>query len=242
MCTLTPLAAQPKGTSTKQQPKLSLVPSVGCMTDGQTGAVETPKRKDKSVAIPAGIASRLAYYRGAIGPGVLAPRGWHCLCTYGSGGINLFVSPRSFGFAELFSTHWEGFDGPVIQVSIAHGGTSGRFQVAKMIARVFPAHASFIRHVIKVALLPADDFPSGPYPTDKLKYLSKEMVEYQTPPNEDGLGTESSLLKSDAPISGLAMLFGTDPDLLHLHVRLPSELESLAPIIIRQAERDASRH
>ncbi len=240
LCTLTPLAAQPKGTSTKEQPKLSLVPFVGCKSDGQMGPVAAPK--GKLVAIPARSASRLAYYKSDFGVGVLAPQGWHCFCTYGSNGSSLFVSPRPFGSAELFSTQWNGFDGPAIQISAMFGDTSGRFSVARMIARVFPAHLSFVKSVIDEGIEPASDFPSGPYPSDKLTYLTNEMVEYQTPANADGLGTHSLLIKNGDPIRGVVILFDDALNLLHLHVRLPPELESLAPIIIRQAERDASRH
>jgi len=111
-----------------------------------------------------------------------------------------------------------------------------------MIARVFPAHLSFVKSVIDEGIEPASDFPSGPYPSDKLTYLTNEMVEYQTPANADGLGTHSLLIKNGDPIRGVVILFDDALNLLHLHVRLPPELESLAPIIIRQAERDASRH
>ncbi|HVN17333.1 MAG TPA: hypothetical protein VMU05_01125 [Dongiaceae bacterium] len=96
------------------------------------------------MAISAGAAERLAYYKAEYGVGVLAPRGWHCFGTYGSNGATLYVSPDPINAADLLSTSWKGFAGPAIQISVAEGGTSGRFEVAKTIARVFPKHKAFV--------------------------------------------------------------------------------------------------
>jgi hypothetical protein len=152
----------------------------------------------------------------------------------------LYVSPRPIKSADLFSTDWKGFTGTVIQISTENGDTSGRFGVAKIIARVFPAHMEFVRSVIAEEIEPANSFPSGPYPKDKLTYRTKEIVEYQTPPQTDGLGTNSRLLKNDTPISGVAILFGEEPNLLLLSIRLSPEMTDLAPAIIHQARRDAA--
>ncbi len=65
------------------------------------------------------------------------------------------------------------------------------------------------------------------------------MVEYRTPAQTDGLGTQSWLPKSDRPIDGVAILVGEDPDLLLLSVRLPSESNALTKVIVDQVERDA---
>ena len=83
------------------------------------------------------------------------------------------------------------------------------------------------------------DFPNGPYPSDKLAYKSDRIVEYRTPADFEGLGTQSYLVKSANPITGVAILTGKDPDLLHLAVRLRAELTHLAPVIIAQVEREA---
>jgi hypothetical protein len=37
---------------------------------------------------------------------------------------------------------------------------------------------------------PESDFPSGPYPKDKLIYRNDLVVQFQTPPHTIGLGTE----------------------------------------------------
>jgi hypothetical protein len=138
----------------------------------------------------------------------------------------------------LFSDSWKGFVGPVVQLSAEDGGTSGRFAVARIIARVFPAHWSFVRRVISEGIQPASNFPSGPYPNDKIVHKSNDLVEYQTPPQTEGLGTQSRLLKNTDPIRGVAMLVGLvkegEPSLLFLAVRLPSEMTGLSSAIIQQ--------
>jgi len=63
-------------------------------------------------------------------------------------------------------------------------------------------------------------------------------VEFLTPANTEGLGTQSRLLKNGDPINGVAILFGEDSNLLQLSVRLPTDLRYLAPIIISQTERE----
>jgi hypothetical protein len=136
--------------------------------------------------------------------------------------------------------HWSGFPGPAIEIATTYGDTSGRFGVARTIARVFPAHKAYVESVIRGGEEPASEFPFGPYPTDKLIYRSNSMIEYQTPANTDGLGTESSLLKKNGdPISGVAILVGREPNLVVPSIRLPSELAVLLPAIIHRAERDA---
>jgi hypothetical protein len=192
--------------------------------------------------IPAEVAQHLAYYKSEYGQiGALAPRGWHCFGTYGSSGTALYISPEPINGAEFFSAKSKDFGGPVIEMSMEYGGTSGRFGVARTIARVFPAHFSFARSVISEGLEPASDFPRGPFPKDRLTYRSNEIVEFQTPPYEKGLGTNSRLRADGTPIRGVAILHGQDTDLLQLSVRLPQESSKLTQIIIEQTERDAMR-
>lgn len=216
------------------------VPFVGCESDGQGGAVKAPGGQSKTMPIPAEPAQRLAYYKAEEGSGVLAPRGWHCFGTYGSNGATLYVSPDPINTADLFSTSWNGFAGPVIQISSMDGGTSGRFEVAKTIARVFPAHEAFVQAVIAEGIEPASSFPSGPYAGDTLKYRTKDIVEFLTPAHIDGLGTASRLQKNDNPISGAAILFGEEPNLLQLSVRLPRQASDLTQFIIQQTERETA--
>jgi hypothetical protein len=66
----------------------------------------------------------------------------------------------------LFSSDWKGFTGPAIQLSDSIGDTSGRFEVAAMIAKVFPAYSWFLKGVIDESIEPASAFPAGPLPKD----------------------------------------------------------------------------
>jgi hypothetical protein len=212
------------------------VPFVGCRADGQAGPMSAPNDKARVLPVSGEAARQLAYYKSFEGLGVLAPRGWYCFQVYGSNGGELYVGPHPITAANVYSG---GFDGPIIELAGESGDTSGRFGVARTIARVFPAHRGFVENVIEEGIEPASSFPFGPFPSDKLLYRGNEMVEYQTPANTDGLGTSSRLRKNASRISGVAMLLGQTPDLLQLSVRLPSNLADLASTIVQQAERDA---
>ena len=234
-----PSVIAPSESTTSTQ--TSSVPFVGCKSDGQTGPVDAPFGKSRVVNVDASEAQKLAYYQSDNEFGVLAPRGWYCFGTYGSDGVSLYVSPNKISGTELFSDKWHGFVGPVIQLSTESGDTSGRFGVAKVIARIFPTHKDFVASVIAEGIEPASSFPSGPYPKDILTYRSNELVEYQTPAETDGLGTNSNLQPDVNPISGVAMLMAedSDSDLLQLSVRLLPQQSELAAAIVQQVERDA---
>ncbi len=226
------------GAQAQAEPLVS-VPLVGCPSDGQLGPVPAPRRAVKRVALPSNFADKLAYYRPKNGPGVLAPRGWSCFSTYGSSGDTTYVSPTLISRRLLFSTDWKGFTGPVIQMSYEYGGTSGRFGVAAAIARVFPKYRDFVTAVQSEGLDPSTThFPTGPYKTDLLHYLKPSVVEYTTPANAKGLGTDSRLLLSSQPIAGVLLLTGADTDMVSLAVRLPPETSLFAPTIIQQVERE----
>lgn len=243
ICTSYLLFAQTKATTSPQRFAVS-VPFVGCKSDGQVGPLDAPTGKNKVVLISANTAKQLAYYKPERGPGVLAPLGWYCFGTYGSSGENLFLTPRPIDTANLFSTAWNGFTGAAIQITYEYGDTSGRFGVASIIARVFPAHRAFVQQVIAgdetVGIKPPNSYQYNPYPKDKLTYRSKEIVEYQTPAKTDGLGTDSRLHKNEHPISGAAILVGTTPNLIQLSVRLPQDQADLTQVIIDQVERDTA--
>lgn len=220
---------------------INQVPFVGCASDGQAGPQAAPTGQSKAVAISAASAQRLAWYKALYGPGVLAPRGWHCFSTYGSNGANLFISPGPIDAKTvLLPSDWKGFGGPAIQISIAEGGTSGRFDVAKVIARVFPAYKQFAQNVIAEGLEPASDFPFGPYPNDKLTDRGTNIVEFETPANTTGLGTDSRLLPSASPIDGVAIITGTDTDLIQLSAQVSTKDRDLIPLIVQQVESDAT--
>ena len=215
------------------------VPFVGCKADGQAGPMDAPTGKDPTLPIPAGIAQRVAFYT-AGGTGVLAPRGWFCFDIYGSSGGILFVSPEPLPAERFFGNGRQGFGGNIIELAFTWGESSGRVEVAQAIAGVFPSHKAFITRVVEMFDFVADEIPNGPYPTDKLTVTSDEVVEFETPAKNEGLGTSFWLPKNDTPISGVLMLIGKSPDLVQLSVRLPPNLADLAPVIIQQVERDAA--
>lgn len=232
------------GQATPQdQPKDAVVrvPFVGCESDGQVGPVKAPTGELKEVEIPADAAQRLAFYRSKYGLGTLAPRGWHCFGTYGSHGLTLYISPEPIKADDILSPNWKGFSGPGIQLSELSGDTSGRFAVARIVARVFPERSQFVQQVIHEGFEPESAFPTGPYPNDKMTQRGSNIVEFQTPANTEGLGTHSRLLRNDTPINGVVILYGNEPNLLQLSVRTSGQDGELATAIIEQIVRDTVR-
>jgi hypothetical protein len=131
---------------------------------------------------------------------------------------------------------WADYRGPEVTVTTTSGATSGRYAVARVIARVFPTHMAFVEDVIGEGVEPASNFPVGPYSTDKAISQTARMYEYQTPPNSEGIGGNN---KSEYPWDGVVILQGQAPDVLSITVRLPNESSNLASDIIKQAERDS---
>ena len=215
------------------------VPFVGCKSDGQVGPQDAPTGTTIEVPISAKAAAALAYYKAEQTLGVLAPRGWHCFGTYGSGGETLFVSPERVDTIDPLSIRNVGFRGPVVELSRRYGGTSGREFVAEVISRVFPAYTTFAKSVAHGP--PAIKFPSGPYP-DQVIYRAKSIVEFETPAQTRGLGTRFTVKPNGSPIDGVAIVIGDveEPDVLLVSVRLPAKLQSLAPAIIQQVELEAA--
>ena len=121
--------------------------------------MDSPKRTAKELDLSPEFADQVAYYKAENEFGVLAPRGWHCFSTYGSNGSGLFASPEPINEKQLLTSDSKGFSGPAIQVSVSAGDTSGRFTVARTIARVFPDRMEFVRDVISEGIEPASSFP-----------------------------------------------------------------------------------
>jgi len=193
------------------------------------------------VSISAKDAQALAYYRSADGIGLLAPRGWYCEGASGSGGSALYLSPKPIHYRL---PGWQGLEGPAIEVDHITSENSGRYQIAEIMARVFPAYRALAIRVLEGIDLP---IPSGPYPKDTLGYRSKTIVEYKTAAQTEGLGNfDSSLKKNDTPIVGAAILIvepanliGNPPNLVLLSVRFPPDLTRLTPVIVRFVKRDS---
>lgn len=218
------------------------VPSIGCDADGQVGWVNAPKEHPVAINLPPSIADKLAYYKGPhTAFGVLAPKGWHCFENYGSGGETLYVAPYSFQADLRYSKTWKGFTGPVIELEFVDGGTSGRFGVAKAIARFFPDFKEFTRQVVAERIMPAREFDVTPFPGETLTYRSNKMVEFRTPGNMDGSGTGGRLLKSASPVDGVIALYGDEPSIAQISIRLAAGDRDLERYIVRRFETEASR-
>lgn len=207
------------------------VPFVGCASDGQSGPNAAPTEAEGGGAVaPASLAPGLAFYA-SYDLGVLAPRGWHCQGLSGTNGSVLLVSPTPLT-ADSFN-----LAGAVVQVTRSLGSTSGRFQVAKVAARLFPLADAFVQDVIAEGIEPKEAFPKGPFPKDKTTRRSETLVEFSTPAGEDGMGTLSRLAKSGDPIQGVAILLpDEDMDLVTLQVRLPTNQRGFAAAIIAGIE------
>lgn len=221
---LTPLAAAAAQT----------VPFVGCPSDGQQGPVVAPKGQPKAVAIDPATAKGLAWYQAKYSAGALAPRGWKCFSFYGSSGVTLTIAPSG-----KLDDPSPPIAGPAVVLADDIGGTSGRFDLAKIAARVFAEpEKTFVASVIAEGIEPKENFPSGPYPSDTLTYKTPTLVEFATPAGKDGLGTTDRLAKGPLPIVGLAKLVGAaeEPDLYLLAVRLPAAQAGLAAAIVNAAE------
>ncbi|MGC3971894.1 MAG: hypothetical protein QM775_32485 [Pirellulales bacterium] len=186
-------------------------------------------------------AGKLSYYASGQGIGVLAPKGWHCFGTYGSAGESIIVSPDPLDSKEVFSSNWHGLPGEGIVLSHHYGGTSGRFFVAGIIARLFPERIEFTQSVRKAYPAPGNPYPAGPHPGDTLRYKSKTTVEFRTPAHMQGIGTSGQLLEGDGPIDGVVMLVCQTPDVLLLAMRLPRGFQAMQPDVSRQMEDAAAR-
>lgn len=203
------------------------VPFVGCKSDGQMGPLDPPKDDGKAPSLPAPVAAKLAWYVGTSTGGVLAPRGWRCFELYGSNGSVLMVAPMGFGRDPFTAT----LAGPAVEMSSSLGITSGRFQAAKLAARLFPKRKAFVEAVIAEEIEPRRSFPYGPLPSDRVERLSADAAAYTTPPNTRGLGTMGRMVKSAEAIRGLVWM-DDDNDATLLAVRLSHGQDGLARAIV----------
>ncbi len=204
---------------------------VGCPADGQLGPQEPPSAPAVEVGLDAELALQLAYYKGAYGPGVFAPAGWHCRTWYGSAGAYTVATPEVPPVnGDLAHT----LTGPGVEVEEKSGGTSGRFAVAVVSARLFPdLMREFIRQVRAEKLIKDSAFEVRPYPDDVLHPITDNMIEFITPASRPGFGTEG-LAESDLPIHGVAAIADPhgEPSLLVLRSRLPTGQDRLNATLV----------
>jgi hypothetical protein len=209
------------------------VPFVGCSAEGQMGPVKPQAGEAMPVPVEQRVAGQIAYYKAASSLGVFAPRGWSCRAWYGSNGSILVVTPK-----RIESPYFPlpAISGPAVTIDSSDAGTSGRFHVAIVAAQLFPLVGSeFITSVRQEHLIADSSFDPQPYPDDQLNYLSDRFVEYTTPANHTGLGTDGMLEMSNLPVRGLTILnLATEVNsLTEVRVRLPGGLNAVAQAIVQ---------
>ena len=199
-----------------EMPRLedSSIPIVRC--PASTMAVDEPPPELSSqvqVRIPPRLANKLAYYKGPLFKVVLAPRGWTCNQYAGTGASTFLIAPDGAGVLRA-----EQYPGPQIAVRVAIGATSGRFEVAKISARLFSILSDFIERVRGEKL---DEISDEPFPGDTYYYLSPTVVKWDAQPTGDG-------------VVGLAYLSGhkAEPTLTLMQVRLGADSQELVPAIL----------
>lgn len=206
----------------------------GCPADGQTGPVAAPTVLPTPFALAAPLPAGLTLYASQ-DLAAVGPVGWHCLQLYGSSGTFLMLRPEAFPQSDRAALEAQ-TGGPGIQVSSTFGTTSGRFDVARTVARAFPNYQAYVQSVIQEGIEPASHFPSGPYPDDQITREGDRDVAFTTPPHTTGFGTESRLIANNSPIQGLLHLT-TAHDLMALQVRLPPSQSHLTQTVIEQTRK-----
>ena len=189
------------------------IPAIGRPLDGQAGPQDTPTLpKTMRVLVPEGAASGLTYYSAfeGAGSGLVAPKGWDCFGTYGSAGSHLYITPNRLNTPILERPDKVG-GGPVIIDNHLIGGTSGRFPIAQLSARIFPLARAFVQRVRAMGLDDPKTYVFKPWPADRLNRLSDFVVSYVTPSNTDGVGTIFGPTPGPELISGLVFLRSLSP-------------------------------
>ena len=188
------------------------------------------------------LADQIAYYGATHTPGVYAPKGWYCRGWDGSNGSMLIVTPK-----RIAPPYYPipAITGPAVMIQSSSAATSGRFHVAMVAAQLFPlTGGEFIARVRQEQLIPDSSFDAEPHPDDQLQYLSDRLVEFKTPPNRAGLGTDGLFELSDLPVRGLIILNLQDEldSLTEVRVRLPAALNSVAAAVMQLETTCIQRH
>jgi hypothetical protein len=213
------------------------VPFVGCPTDSLTAPLPAPKGAAIPVPFDAKTAARLAFYKSQVDQGVIGPRGWHCQSFKAFSGWVTIVTPATPSPSTMLRyAKFHPITGPAIQITRFDGLSSGREDIAKLIARYFPERGVFLKFV--KSAVPMADYPAGPFPKDQRLAQKRGIVEYLTPAGKEGLGTLYRLVPSDLPIRAFAAVVGPDEALegYAMGVRLAKDKEDLGPLILSWAE------
>jgi hypothetical protein len=222
-------------------PAVAGVPFAGCAGDGQTGPFPAPARIEHVPAVPAEWVGSLAYYAASEKVGVLAPRGWHCFELYGSGGVALYVTPYQYDPVVLSDIAFT-ISGPAVVWGLDNASNSGRFEVARVIHRLFPDYEWFRRDLMRSENWPFSEFAPDPTHYGRVLRRSDTVVEYRMAGGWVGQGATWKLRPDGPQVFGAAVLQPkSDMNLLRIAVRLPPDLQPLARTIVRSFEVAAQR-
>ena len=207
-------------------------PSINCVGNDEVDSSQTQKGASVPIRVEQSIADQIAYYKAEHGSGIFAPKGWYCRAWNGSNGSFLAVTPKPIPppYFPLPS-----IGGPAVTIATWDGESSGRVRVAIVASQLFAvAGSEFVARVRQEHLISDSAFDPESYPDDQLQYLSDRFVEYTTPANRAGLGTDGMLDMSNLPIRGLTILNRVDEanSLIEVRVRLPPNLSSLTEPIL----------
>jgi hypothetical protein len=214
-------------------PDTATVPGVSCPKAGEAGPVRSQTDQSLRNSLDPRAVAQIAYYSAPDIPGVYAPKGWNCTAWNGSYGRILLVTPKRMD-APYFPLPV--VTGPAVMIQYTQGEGFGRFHVAVAAAQLFPlVGREFIRGVRQEHLISDSSFDAQRYPDDWIQYLSDRFIQYATPANRVGLGTQGLLETSELPVRGLAILnLQTDVILLtEVRVRLPPALSSVEDAIMQ---------
>jgi hypothetical protein len=209
------------------------VPAIDCPADDQIESEKAAGNAPTPLRIEQRMADQLAYYASAHSLGVFAPKGWSCRAWSGANGSFLIVTPKRIAppFYPLPAV-----GGPAVTVNSWDGSGSGRFHVAIVAAQLFSLVGSeFIARVRQEHLISDSSFGVTRNADDDVKYLSDRLVEFFTPANHSGIGTDDMLEASTMPIRGL-MILNLENEaaaLTEVRVRLPSNLSSEPEAILQ---------
>lgn len=227
-----------------------LLPFVGCPGEDMAGPKDASSGNPVTTPLDAKTARGLSFYAYAGNSHFLAPRGWHCYSTSGTSTINL-VTPDQKGPAPARDHGREAVKGPAVLFFSSDASGSREMLYARYAARFFPTLAQdFVHNEIAYEAKefggPKSKYVFPKFPSDRIVYKSKFMLEYMTPAGRDGLGTSSDYLRfsrSELPIYGVLALVGDeskDSAIIFVAIRLPPKMNYLRSAIIQDAERTIS--
>jgi hypothetical protein len=209
------------------------VPLVDCPTNDQPGTARPRAGASMPAPVDGRMAQQIAFYRSLNSPGVYAPRGWQCRGWDGSNGTILVVTPHRL---EPPYYPLPVIAGPVVMIQTSDAGSSGRFHVAIVAAQLFALIADeYIATIRQEHVISDSAWQPEPDPDDQIQYISDRLVQFTTPANRTGLGTDGMFEMSDWAVTGLIIL-NLERDvnsLTEVRVRLTPALNAVAATIMQ---------